>query len=227
MATAMTEPVDDKKSDRASYTRQILAYTRSNEEGSADQALAVLEQMDQMNIPSETYLYNLVLSSFAKSGNLYGAPKAANLLSRMIEKGIANTISYNTCINAYAKSKSTTNQNTGKAAETLLQSIESSNTIRPDVITYTSTIDAIIRSGESRAAERAEVILQRMFELAEKGEKSIQPNAVTLNTVLYAWATSGEPDGSQRAEAILQKMELLYESGNFHNIQPNTISYTT
>lgn len=233
--------------DRASYyAKKVADYARSHEKGSADQALSILEEMEQMNIPYQPYLYNLVLSSLAKSANLDGdddddedadggsrissAQKATNLLNKMIDKGIANTISYNTCIHAYAKSnKAIKGSENGKAAENLLLSIESSKTLRPDVITYTSTMDAILRSGEPNSAQRAEAILQRMFELSEKDDHhhSIQPNTITLNTVMHAWATSGEPDGPQRAEAILQKMEMVYERVKSNHIQPNTISYTT
>jgi hypothetical protein len=222
METVYEKELVDKRSvkpDRLSYIGVVLAYSRSGDEVSADCALAILERMERMNFPPDPYLYNLVLSSYAKAGTLESANKASTLLSTMVEKGIANTISYNTCINAYAKSNAV--GRCGKAAEDLLMSIESSKNIRPDVITYTTTIDAILRSGEPRIAERAESIVERMFELAKSGEHLVEPNTVTLNTVLHAWASSGEPDAPRKAEAILQRMEEMQ-----HN-KPTTISYAT
>jgi len=224
---------NSQTSSRASYTRDIIYYTQTQDERSIHQALAILQQMETLNIPTDTYLYNLVLTAFAKLGNI---KEATQLLIKMTDRGIANTVSYNICIHAYAKTKAIHDDPSsgddghsshGTAAENLLLFLESNPTLRPDVITYTSTIDAIIRSKEPHAAERAEKILQRMFEISEKdtGNKSMEPNTITLNTVLHAWATSNEVNAPQRAEAILQKMEMLYES--HHRIQPNTISYTT
>jgi chorismate mutase len=76
------------------------------------------------------------------------------------------------------------------------------------------------------AAERAEVILNRMQELFESGNLDVKPDTICFSSVINAWARSRHRAAPQRAEAILNRMQELFESGN-HDVKPNTICFNS
>ena len=68
------------------------------------------------------------------------------------------------------------------------------NKIKPNTRTFTSVIDAWAKSGERRAAHRAENLLKKMRALHEAGYGDIEPNAHTYNAVINACAFSKYED---------------------------------
>ena len=48
--------------------------------------------------------------------------------------------------------------------------------LRPDTITYSTVIDAIAKSGERGAGNRAEAILNKMQGKYEAGDAGVKPN---------------------------------------------------
>jgi hypothetical protein len=72
-------------------------------------------------------------------------------------------------------------------------------------------VDAWANSGEAgAAAQRAEKLLQQMYELFKSGgHESLRPTTGVFNAVIKAWANSREKIAPVRAEQILDWMQTL------------------
>jgi hypothetical protein len=73
-------------------------------------------------------------------------------------------------------------------------------------------VDAWANSGEGgAAAQRAEKLLQQMYELYKSGgqNESLRPTTGVFNAVIKAWANSREKIAPVRAEQILDWMQAL------------------
>lgn len=122
---------------------------------------------------------------------------------------------YNLWINALAKSRQ---PNAGRLAEDVLKQMEE-HQVGPNIITYTSIIDAHARSQNPDAAEEV------LFRLLDKssGSMSIGLSSITCDTILNAWAQQGTDESAARAELILFRLEEWQRD----NIRPTKISYAT
>ncbi|KAL9189384.1 hypothetical protein ACHAXT_009059 [Thalassiosira profunda] len=76
------------------------------------------------------------------------------------------------------------------------------------------------RRGKSPGKSRAEKLLLRMQEMADKGDASVQPDRVSLTTLINAVKSGATPHG---AEEIVKRME----ANDNPDLRPDTISYTS
>jgi pentatricopeptide repeat protein len=83
-------------------------------------------------------------------------------------------------------------------------------------------INAYAKAGN---ADRAEAILEEMYQDYQQGNDDAKPNVRSFSTVLSAWAKSRSAKGAERAEMIFLRMKKLSESGKF-DTKPNVISYS-
>lgn len=97
---------------------------------------------------------------------------------------------------------------------------------KPNTQAITLVMDCWAKSGEQNAGEKAEVLLDWLFELhgADKDE-SFKPNQMSWNAAINAWAKSRVFGKASRAKALLDRMVQLYESDN-EAAMPNTFIYT-
>lgn len=86
--------------------------------------------------------------------------------------------------------------------------------------------NAWARSRVLGAAQRGEMILNRMQQLYESGNHDMKPNTVSFSSVISAWSQSHEPAAPQRAETLLLRMQKVHEAGN-HGIKPGTITFNS
>jgi pentatricopeptide repeat protein len=119
---------------------------------------------------------------------------------------------YNLWIHALAKSNW---EDAGVLAEQVMEQMRG-NQIWPDVVTYTSVMDAHARS---QNPEQAEDVLFRLLDEAI----SIELSSVTCDTILNAWAQQGTYESAQRAQLILYRLEEWQRD----DIRPTKISYST
>lgn len=89
------------------------------------------------------------------------------------------------------------------------------HSMSPDVRSYTKLINAISRTGEQDAGERAEEILHKMRMLAEtEGDEAVRPNTYTYTAVIEAHANSGAPGSTERALELCEIMVDRYIEGS-------------
>jgi len=107
----------------------------------------------------------------------------------MLKDGVpANTVIYNTVINACAKNGRL------ERAETWLQRLASEPRLQPDVISYNTLVGACAKAGDAQMAEKW------MTRMVEAG---LQPNRVTYLVVLQQHSRAGRP---RNVERLLEKM---------------------
>lgn len=145
----------DVAPDAASYTTAINAWARSREIDAVERGEEVLGWCEQ---------------SF-KLGNARAQP---------------NTLTYNSMINCYSKSK-------GGASDKALALLESmkerskagAEECSPDVVTYTSVIDALAKEQTAEAAAKAESLLDELENAnsASSDNERLKPNIRTYTSV--------------------------------------------
>jgi len=88
-------------------------------------------------------------------------------------------------------------------------------------------VDAWARSGEGgAAAQRAETLLQHMYQLYQRGgqqNEALRPTNAIFNAVINAWARSREKIAPVRAEQILNWMQNLRDL----DVQPDKYTFNT
>jgi len=122
---------------------------------------------------------------------------------------------YNLWINALAKSKQ---PNAGQMAEGVLEQMKEDNVV-PNIITYTSIIDAHARSQNPNGAED---VLFRLLD-DSGGGKDVGLSSITCDSILNAWAQHGTHESAERAQLILMRLEQWQRD----DIRPTKISYAT
>ena len=214
------------------YASVIIAWSRSPEEEAAAKAQLLLEQLEdaylmgmQLELKPTTSIYNAVITAWARSSHPEAAIKAEQLLLRMTERSITvkdppkpDVISYNCVIDALSRQRSV---KSAKKADALLLELESDdNHIQPQQVSFTSAMNAWVRSGAKDAPERVMAIYGRLLSAYEISDRcdNLRPDKVTYGILLSMWAKSKREDAGVCAEKILRDMQ---ESG----IQANAIDY--
>lgn len=148
-----------------------------------------------------------------------------------------NTRSYTLLIQIHGKA------NAPLQAQRLLDSMLSryledtvnNDRVKPNTITFTSTMDAWAQSNMRQypqAPERAYDLLQRMLGLHQESFGGVEPNSISFDTVLHAFSKS--EDGGEMAETILNRMEYFHQrsSGSTNtntiltHVKPSVVSFT-
>ena len=98
--------------------------------------------------------------------------------------------------------------------------------LRPDVVTYTSLLKCWAESGRSRAADRAEEIINTLHQRYDMGHDECKPDTMVYNVAMNALANSDAPNAPERAEALLNRMLDRYYAGDT-DLTPTTQSFST
>ncbi|GFH48301.1 hypothetical protein CTEN210_04777 [Chaetoceros tenuissimus] len=229
-----------------------------------------LKVAPRITVKPNVRTYSTVIDAYSRmtyngQDGVDGAEAAQALLERLRmlyestgdESMKPNVISYNSVINAWAK---TGTVHGAQTAMKLLDTMEKDGIA--DVISYNAVIHAWARCGAKDSGEQAERILQRMRDIVEEEEllatddcdsmdeisrgeynddlhldysydgnfsrrTRIQPNIRTYSSVIDAWSRSSSPLAARRAESILEYMEEEFSKSGDQNVQPNTITYST
>lgn len=194
------------KVHRKSFNFLIDAWAFSGELDAADQALRLLDRMEELH-------YSSLLED----------------KHDLTKKMSPDVRSYTKVINALARSM---RPDSGELAGDLLRKMEylydteQNADVKPNAYTYTAVIEAHANSGVDGSAERAEEVLEQMIKKYERGDKDVTPTARCFNAVINAYAKSGYPDAAAQAEAVFSRMEGLYMSG-VREVKPNTFNYNS
>ena len=128
-----------------------------------------------------------------------------------------NKWTYNSYLQALAKQR---NPASADEAERILTMMEDkskqlrSNTLKPDVLTYTNVLHCIALSESGDAFPRAYAILSKM----ENGDGDVRPNVYTYNVLINVVAKSKLPGKAKIAVRLVNRMKEVA-------IRPITITY--
>ena len=205
----------------------------------ADAASTKLGGVNMLTPGTDTF--GIVIEAYAKVGD---ASKAEELLQRIEPKWLNETPSpgnkndrfyptsnlYKSVLAAWAFSRQ---PNSARMAESVLEKMSHLQRLGYDLrvktIHFNLVINALAKSGEQGAAERAEKIIDHMMreskDSSSPGARRVEPCSRTFNTCLHAYANSKERNAAEKAEALLNRMEDLHQKGETKDCAPNRISY--
>jgi hypothetical protein len=175
-----------------------------------------LKRGDQRTVP-DIVTVNSVILAWSKSMHADAAARAYAVLARLKalhDKGFlldvqADLVSYNNIIHAYASNK------LPKQSERVFGELTRLSTkderFKPDILSYSSLLNAFANVG---AARRAEEILLNMQKDHKADPSQVCPNTACYNQVLYAWSKSSEQGAGKRAEMLLRLMEDMPSPGS-------------
>lgn len=232
-----------------SYSTLLDAYSRNPHKKTAEESEMLLdrvrrryEETDDPDLAVNVYAVNSVLHHWSKSNRgVEGAIGATALLNRMKEEGLVDTISYNTVIDAWARSGA---EDAGAKAESILRNMQSKAEEdvswaaatdydarappRPNVRTYCCVIDAWSAGNDPSATERASALLSELEQKYEEtGDEGLRPNEFAYGACLNAFSRSEKPDKALSALKLLKQMKELWRSGGNMSARPNIVHYNT
>ncbi len=208
----------------------------------------------QYNIHPDAITYNALLYSYSQKANPNSAEETETLLRQIIENNKPHdVISYNICLNAWAKNnthdkdpltKTNKKKHAADRAEMLLIEMQRRYLdyghvhVKPNVRSFTILLDAYSNSNDLDAAKKATDLLYLMEELSgakeggdDNDNESLKPNLFMYNAVLNAWSKSSLPGSSQCAQDLLDRMIdncIIHhdkEGDDYVIVRPNTISF--
>jgi pentatricopeptide repeat protein len=142
---------------------------------------------DIVDRPDAT-VYAVLLEGWARSGKEHAANEVKRIISEMEalqastgdDAFLPTVFHYTSLMNVYWKS------NQPEKAEEILNFMEASTHVKPDVIAYTTVINAWGRSGHRNRATRAWNVLNRMKDAYQDGNVSAIPNVYSYTGVIQA-----------------------------------------
>lgn len=220
----------------------IDAWAFSGELDAADQALKLLERMEELeevpeeivNVRPDVRSYTKVINAVSRSMRPDAGEIAEEILDKMLNlhssgTNVAakpNTFTYTAVIEAYANSG--VEGSAEKAEEYLghmIQKYEDGDPdVKPTARCFNAAINAYAKSGYPGAAQQAEDLFYRMDGLYMSGVKEAKPNTFNYNSLITALANSREEGSAERAADVLNRMERCYESGD-KDCKPTTVSF--
>lgn len=195
----------DCRPDTTTFNCVLDALAKSNDPSgwAVRQAKVVLERMKEFCIP-DAHTWTTLIACYAK----HKPSEAEKLLRQLEEKEEALHIAvYNAMLHSYSR------RGDVKAATKLLEKLEASNDVSPNIVTYNTVLSAYSRRKTADAALEADAFFRRIL-----GQKDITPTVATYGAMMQCWSRSNDIDAADRAEAILRGM-------NENGPAPNTACY--
>lgn len=98
---------------------------------------------------------------------------------------------------------------------------------QPNLVTYVTLINSIVRSEQAGSAQMAEETLFEMYEEYKVGSIAVPPNARIVTSVIDCWQKSGERDAGERAEELLNWLLEIYDKEKDDSLQPNEYTFNS
>jgi pentatricopeptide repeat protein len=144
--------------DECSYNSVLNAMSKQGDAQSIKEALTVFRELQELSrnghLTISDLTYNVMINVYGKSNDKDGARHAENLLRTMENDGIQPTIiSYNSCIDAYAR------RGDVAKAESLIDEMvtlseQGREDFRPTIHSYAALINAVANSPSSDSIDR-------------------------------------------------------------------------
>jgi len=232
------------KPNVSTFNMILASLVKSDDVETAEQIFETIENDNlrdscEISIKPNTISYNTLLNSYAQNRNVN---KVQLLFQHQVhnqhrrKQATPNLITLNTVLKSYARSHQS------KKAKDLLDSMQSQYNIYPDVVSFTTVIDAFALAKD---AVRAENVLKGMIQKQQSNTQSPHfqqpiPTIETFNAVLKAWSRSRDKNAAQRAQNLLTLMvemssstSMKQKSNNIHMNnrtqipKPNVLSFNT
>jgi pentatricopeptide repeat protein len=221
--------------DIVTYNTLLNIAARAGRPEKAEELLnSMINGTSSNGVRPDNISFNTVLLAWSKAKSDRGRLKTEQILDKMHKcamEGDANVrpdrTSMTTVINAIISTVQR-NRMAPIQAERIIELMESNKdeSLRPDVVTYTSLIKCWSESGKLRAPDRAEEIINTLHERYDMGYNECKPDTMVYNVAMNAIAKSGVNNAPERAEALLNRMLDRYYAGDT-DLTPTTQSFST
>jgi pentatricopeptide repeat protein len=197
MITLSENSERDVKPNLISFNTVIDAWAKSKEPNAAENALNILQQMENISeslndtsIYPDTISYSSVISAIARSEKRNAGLQAVELLERSLE--------------LYSNGM---------------------ETLKPDSISFCTTLDALSKQSQfdQESIRVAQQMFRRMKQMGEDSDSSVQPTTIAYNIMLKIYASSGE---IEELKLLFEDMLDSYKKGDIH-VAPDDITYNT
>ncbi|KAG7354972.1 PPR: pentatricopeptide repeat domain containing protein [Nitzschia inconspicua] len=226
-----------KNPDSISYSTLIHGWSKLRFPGAGSRAKELFDELLQLPPSLQrrdfniTTVCNSVMSSFARSGDRY-SPKVVESLLAQLEGRFLNgdrnaqldKTSFLCVFDAYAKAGVA---HAEERCEKLLNRMqlykENFNLadLEPDRVVYNAYLNALAKSQQQSAVEKAEEILT-MMETSRNPD--LRPDIVTYSTFIDCHTKCGERS-LERADELLRFVEGTYRRGDA-TLKPNAVFYS-
>jgi pentatricopeptide repeat protein len=236
------------------YNAVLCALSRTRTKDAAEKAYVMLEKMERpdfdggFDVEPDRLSYALAILACARCPDLvYGAERSERLLEKMEErarkeakrrKEISSAAppsvtldleSFNVVLTAISKSR------TADAVLRTLRivkrmenyAVKGDSAVMPNTRSWNAVLHSLSRTHDKSlgGGEKAEQILNHMFELFRNGTIGAKPDAYSFAAVLNTYQTMETLAATERADEIVRHMEGLYEKGEIDS-HPDTVHYS-
>jgi len=218
------------------YNNLIMSHAKRGQVEETEKLFKEIERHyndGNSNVKPNVLTLNFMIDAISKSydkGKSNKSPRDAYKLVNRVQTEygvIPDVITYNLCINAWAKSGQT---NAGREAENILKVMIERvklgfENAKPDIFTYNQVLNAWSKSSEDGAAQRAQDVLEAMEQMYYLGYEGLKPNLRSYSSVINAWSKSYHPEAGKFASSLLGRMIDLYNQGH-KDLKPDVVTYT-
>ncbi len=217
--------------------------SKSRERGMDKRALQVFESLDEFGLVADAELHGLMVFIIAKSRAPNAAQRAENMLRDAVERFPPGLVdgkftgvgvdTFNAVVVAYAKSGQQDGPIRAQELIAYMDQVDSENgsfgICSPNVMTFTSLIDAYCQQNEWESVSQADRMLNRLLEQFLEGNEDLEPTVATWTIVINAWGRLSRKNrrgAADRAGRLLRRMEDLHQEGRI-SYKPDAITYVT
>lgn len=187
-------------SNEVTYNALMAVAARSQQ---PDEAFEIYDEMISRSLKPNCECFTTLITLCGRAKMM---ERAFQMHDHMIASGIEpSVITFNALLTAC---RCADRQEAGDVALRVLSTMRETEGCTPDVITYSTVIDALGRSGRFSQVRHV---------LEEMGREGIAPNLVTYTSVISALTRAGDLRG---ALCVLEDMEK-------HGIRPNVYTFST
>jgi pentatricopeptide repeat protein len=202
--------------DSYSYSAVLHAYAKSG--GGKPAALRAEELLYQMTttwVPNHLDVcHNAVIDAWSQSGDPSAGRRAQRCLEKLQKSKIEPTrVTYNGILKAYGRSPGGANE----ALKLLREMQKLGGKLSPNMVSFTTVIDAYCKELQPQSLVQAELLLEEMEEKCETHEE-LRPDIYTYSSMLHAYAETGNVAKAMRLRDRLKRYAREEPNTYFLNI---------
>jgi len=219
----------------------IDAWAFSGEVDAADQALTLLDRMEELedincpsNVRPNVRSYTKAINAVARSMRPDAGDIADSILDKMENLSASganplakpNSFTYTAVIEAHAHSGANgAAEKSEEVLETMIRKFQNGDEdVTPTSRSFNAVINAYGKSGYHGAASQAKYLFDRMINLYLSGVKGCKPNTFDYNSLIIALANSAEEGSAELAAEVLRRMEKTFQTDKT-DCRPTTVTY--
>lgn len=205
------------------YNTALKLLKESREPNVIAQAEELFQKMKAKGTCDQvTYGTMIALYTDNCANIFFSTKRTEELLTEIINENRleANTHHMNSAMNSFIRAG-----NISKAVDLLAKMeeeyVNGSETLKPNVVSYTTLMNGWVKSNDPQKSEKATMIFEKMMEMYKSGNKAAEPNFVSYVTLVDCLKISGGVEAARQAEKILRSMYQSYQLGD-SDFKPNT-----